>query len=74
MPINQNVLTFFQTSVARAGSTVNFQVIGPLFKKLTETFDNETALGWTLAIAATTCAVSLLSAIVSYLSIFFIIQ
>ena len=42
-------------------------MIGPVFEKLTETFDNETALGWTLAIAGTTCAVSLLSAIVSYL-------
>ena len=44
---------------------MNFQVIGPLYEKLTETFDKETALGWTLAIAASTCAVSLLTSIVS---------
>ncbi len=65
----QKVIKFknylFQTSVARAGSTVNFQVIGPLYAALLESFDKQEALGWTLAIAGSTCIISLCCAIVS---------
>ena len=61
----------FQTSVARAGSAVNFQVLGHLFEKLVDSYDQQTALGWTLAIAGTTCAVSLGSAIVSVSKFYF---
>jgi len=53
-----------KTSVARVGSTVNFQVVEPLFKALRESFEIETALGWTLLIAGISCLVSLISATV----------
>ena len=57
-------LNFLQTSVARAGSTVNFVVVGPLYNWLLKDFDNKDALGWTLAISGVTCLVSVLCAIV----------
>ena len=59
-----------QTSVARAGSTVNFQVVGPLYESLIDTLDKNAALGWTLAISGLTCIISVLCAVVSF-SIFY---
>ena len=52
--------------MARVGSTVNFQVVGPLYKELTKNFDKITALGWTLLIAGVTTLLSMIGAIVSF--------
>ena len=63
--------SFLQTSVARAGSTVNFQVVGPLYESLIGPLGKKDALGWTLAISGLTCVLSVLCAMV-LLNIFFI--
>jgi hypothetical protein len=52
--------------VARAGSTVNFQVVGPLYESLIDTLDKNIALGWTLAISGLTCIISVVCALVSW--------
>ena len=53
------------------GSTVNFQVVGPLYHKLEATMNEHRALGWTLLIAGVTTLVSTFGAMVwSIYSIF----
>ena len=61
-----NMVFGLQTSIARVGSTVNFQVVGPLFAELKKYAgeDMNWALGWTLMIAGTTTVFSLTGAIV----------
>ena len=56
---------WFQTSIARFGSTVNFLVVGPLHETLLPLTDKKDALGWTLAISGITCIFSVTCAIVS---------
>ena len=59
-----NMVFGLQTSIARVGSTVNFQVVGPLFRKMKEIYpESYTALGWTLLIAGSTTLLSLIGAI-----------
>jgi MFS family permease len=60
-----NMVFGLQTSVARVGSTVNFQVVGPLYREMEDKFHNKhTALGWTLLIAGVTTVFSLVGAII----------
>ena len=54
----------FQLSIARVGSSVNFQVMIPLYKSMANYFDPHTALGWALMIAGSTCVMSLMCALV----------
>ena len=59
-----NMVFGLQTSIARVGSTVNFQVVGPLFRKMKDIYpESHTALGWTLLIAGSTTLLSLIGAI-----------
>ena len=60
-----NMVFGLQLSVARLGSTVNFQVVSPLFRSLRDKFDQNYALGMTLLISGVALIVSLLAAIVS---------
>ena len=62
-----NAVFGLQLSVSRAGSSINFVMMEPLFQKLVGAghSDNE-ALGWTLWIAAAFCVMSLISAVVSH--------
>ncbi len=54
-----NMVFGLQLSIARLGSTVNFQSVGPLFHKLTGlTGDMNEALGWTLAISGSSLVMS----------------
>lgn len=55
-----NMVFGLQLSIARVGSTANFQVVGPLFEALNKTMENHAALGWTLMIAGVTTIFSLI--------------
>jgi len=59
-----NMVFGFQLSIARVGSSVNFQVMIPLYKSMANYFDPHTALGWALMIAGSTCVMSLMCALV----------
>lgn len=59
-----NMVFGLQTSIARVGSTVNFQVVGPLYREMERSFDKHQALGWTLLIAGITTLFSLIGAII----------
>lgn len=60
-----NMVFGLQLSVARLGSTVNFQVVGPLFHSLNETMEEHAALGTTLLISGIALVFSFLASIVS---------
>ena len=60
-----NMVFGLQLSIARVGSSVNFQVVGPLYAALEKSFSLTTALGWTLTIAGISTVISLFSAVVS---------
>ena len=55
---------FWQLSIARVGSTVNFLLVGPLFAWLSESMGDNHALGFTLLICGLTCVMSFLCALV----------
>lgn len=58
-----NMVFGLQTSIARVGSTVNFQVVGPLFRLLRSGQDDpHVSLGWTLLIAGMSTVFSLVGA------------
>ena len=60
-----NMVFGLQLSVARLGSTVNFQVVGPLFHTLENTMSSNDALGATLMISGIALVVSFVASIVS---------
>ena len=60
----RNFLLFFQLSIARVGSSVNFQVMQPLYSYMSQYYEPHVAVGWTLMLAGATCAMSLLCALV----------
>jgi len=61
-----NMVFGFQLSIARVGSSVNFQVLSPLYNFISDTFDaaGHTALGWTLMISGSTCIMSFVCSVI----------
>ena len=59
-----NMVFGFQLSVARVGSTVNFSLMAPLYKYISQWYQNHTAVGLTLMIAGLTCVMSFLCAVI----------
>ena len=59
-----NISFYLQLSIARVGSSVNFQVMDPIYRYMAQYYDDHTALGWTLMIAGTTCIGSFLCAVI----------
>ena len=61
-----NMVFGFQLSLSRLGSTVNFLVMEPLFRKMTEHYqgDKISGLGWSLMIAASFTLLSLISSLI----------
>ena len=57
-----NMVFGFQLSVARVGSTVNFSLMAPLYKYISQWYEPHTAVGWTLMVAGLTCIMSFLCA------------
>jgi len=57
-----NMVFGFQLSVARVGSTVNFLVVEPVYRYISQFFKGEEyeALAWTLLLAGTSCVMSFL--------------
>lgn len=59
-----NMVFGLQLSFARVGSTVNFNVMVPIYNAINKVYEGHTGLGITLFIAASTCVFSLLCAFV----------
>ncbi|CAG0904006.1 unnamed protein product, partial [Cyprideis torosa] len=57
-----NMVFGLQLSFARVGSTVNFNVMGPLYNAVHESYKGHTCLGIVLGIASLSCIVSFLCA------------
>ena len=58
-----NMVFGFQLSIARVGSTINFLVMEPIFDYMKRSFENSSALGWTLLIASSFTFMSFISSI-----------
>ena len=58
------ILFYLQLSVARVGSTVNFSLLAPLYKYLSDFYIPSTAVGWTLMIAGLTTVMSFICTVV----------
>lgn len=60
-----NMVFGFQLSVARVGSTVNFLIMGPLYKWMGDQLGEEgpTVVGWTLLLAGCSCIMSFVCSI-----------
>eukprot|EP00093_Oithona_nana_P014307 14307.XXX_1090838_1092743_1 [CDS] Oithona nana genome sequencing. len=59
-----NMVFGFQLSVARVGSTVNFSLMAPLYKYISQWYNPHTAVGWTLMVAGLTCVMSFVCAVI----------
>ena len=59
-----NMVFGLQLSFARVGSTVNFNVMGPLYAYVSQFYSGYTCTGVVLMIAAASCLISLTSAII----------
>ena len=59
-----NMVFGLQLSFARVGSTVNFNVMGPLYAYVSQFYSGYTCTGVVLMIAAASCLMSLTSAII----------
>ncbi|XP_065575349.1 major facilitator superfamily domain-containing protein 1-like [Artemia franciscana] len=59
-----NMVFGLQLSFARVGSTVNFNVMGPLYRYVNQFYQGSLCTGVTLMIAAVFCLMSLLSSII----------
>jgi len=59
-----NMVFGLQLSVARFGSTVNFWVMQPLYKYVTNFYQGHTAVGVVLLLAAGTCVLSFICALI----------
>ncbi len=59
-----NMVFGLQLSFARVGSTVNFNVMLPIYKAVNNHFEGHTCLGIALLIAASTCVFSLLCSLI----------
>ena len=59
-----NMVFGFQLSVARVGSTVNFSLMAPLYKYISQWYNPHTAVGWTLMVAGLTCVMSFACAVI----------
>jgi MFS family permease len=60
-----NMVFGLQLSIARLGSTANFQVVGPLYHYFRATMEKNPALGSTLFLAGLSCVMSFVAAVVS---------
>ena len=58
-----NMVFGFQLSISRVGSTVNFLVMEPLYRKISENFDEFSAFGWTLLVASSFTLMSVISSL-----------
>ncbi len=59
-----NMVFGLQLSFARVGSTVNFNVMLPIYQAVNKHFEGHTCLGIALFIASSTCVFSLLCALI----------
>ncbi|GAB6020184.1 hypothetical protein CHUAL_002904 [Chamberlinius hualienensis] len=59
-----NMVFGIQLSISRVGSTVNFNVMKPLYNRISTFSDGYTCLGIALLIAASTCVFSLICALI----------
>lgn len=59
-----NTVFGFQITVSRAGSTLAYNVMRPVYDHAHSLYSSQTALGYTLLIAGLTCVISLIAALI----------